>query len=157
MAWPSHWLIKKYYFWAVPVFLSGSTITISYCQCVHQGRIQEVANRGAQRVINFGALEQSWRMAPLTPTSVNLAPLKFSSLEPLWGAPACAWMAPYSPCWFIFFFFFPFFPSFFLSFFPFSFLFLLFLAPLRWPGGGRSPQSPPPPAGYAPVHTRNEL
>ena len=47
--------------------------------------------------------------------AVNLVPLKFSTLEPLQGAPACA-MAPYSSCKFIFFcLLFPFFPSFFLG------------------------------------------
>ena len=54
----------------------------------------------------------------LTPPPANLAPLKFSSLEPL--AP-CAWMAPYSSCSFTFFF---------VSFLPFFLPFSSFLAPL---------------------------
>ena len=100
-----------------------------------QGCIQEVADRGAQRVINFGALEQSSRMAPSTPPptppTINLAPVKFSFLEPLRGVPVSAWTAPYLSCWFIFFLsFFPFFSSFFSFSFPFLSFFFLFLAPL---------------------------
>ena len=93
---------------------------------------------GAQWVTNFGALNQSWRMASspsFPPTTVNLAPLKFSSLEPLQGAPACAWMAPYSPGWFIFF---PF-PPFFLSV---SFLFLLFIGAPLVTRGAKAPKAP---------------
>ena len=99
-----------------------------------QGRIQEVADRGAQWDINFSALEHSWRMAPSPPpppTAVNLAPLKFSSLEP---APACVWRAPYSSCWFILFFLFSlFFLSFYFPFLSFFFFFFFFGAPLVTP------------------------
>ena len=78
-------------------------------------------------------------------------PLKFSSLEPLRGAPACAWMAPYSACWFIFFLFF-FLSLFFLSFSsPFPSFFFFFWRPISDPGG-RGPNAPP---GYAPGQWRS--
>ena len=63
-----------------------------------QGRIQKVADRGPS---------ESLILVPsYPPTGVNLAPLKFPSLELLRSAPACAWMVPYSSCLFIFFFLF---------------------------------------------------
>ena len=114
------------------------------------GGIQEVADRGARwrsLILAPWSKIEEWRLHP--PPSVNLAPLKFSSLEPLRGAPAGAWMAPYLTCWFIFFFLFPFFPSFSCLFRSLFFTFSsLFLAPLQWPGGPRPPKLPP---GYAPV------
>ena len=111
------------------------------------GRIQEVADWGAQWVINFGTLKQSWRMAPSPPlaTAVNFAPLKFSPLEPLWGAHACALMVPYLSCWFTFFFlFFLSFPLFPLILFPLPFLSLHFSTPLVT-RGAKAPKAPPPP------------
>ena len=72
-------------------------------------------------------------------------PLKFlpcwKLLEPFQGAPACAWIAPYSSCLIIFFFlssslslFLPLFS------FPFPFFFLLFWRPFSDRGG--RPQKP---------------
>ena len=96
--------------------------------------------------------------APLILFSVNLAPLTFSSLEPLLALetawrPSCHIDLTFFPSFFFlapsffpFFFLIPFFSSFFplfspLSFFPFPFFFL-FRAPLVTPGGP-GPQSPP--------------
>ena len=89
---------------------------------------------------------------PLVLFSVNLAPLTFSSLEPLLALKT-AWrpsrhidltfLLPLSS---LFSFFFPSFPLFFLFFSPpfssFPFPFFLFGAPLVTPGGP-GPQSPP--------------
>ena len=78
-------------------------------------------------------------MAPSPP--VNLAPLKFSSLDSLRGAPADAWMARYSSCWFIFLFLFYLSFPLFLSL-PFPFFF--FGAPLVTLGPRPPKPSPPP-------------
>ena len=135
-------------------------VGIKYCQPVlnfwslngccglnHNRGVSMRSQTGGPSVINFGTLEQSWRMVPSPtpnppPRRQFGAPEVVSSLEPLWGTPACAWMVPYS-CWFIFFpSFFPLFPPF---FFPFHFS---FLAPLLWPGGAEVSKAPP---GYAPA------
>ena len=118
----------------------------------YQGRIQEVAHPGAKWVINFGALEQNWRMSPShSPPPPSNMTCQFSTPEVFFpGAPACAWnclhgaplvMLIYNLTFFLFYFF----PSFFLSFsllslsFPF---FFLFWRPFG-DHGGRGPQSPP--------------
>ena len=83
------------------------------------------------------------------PSAINLAPLKFSSLEPLRGAPACACMTPYSSCWFIFFFLFAFLSLFFHLFFSsFVFPFLIFFGTPLVTRGAEALKNPP---GYAPA------
>ena len=118
---------------------------------------------GAKWVIDFGALEQSWRITPSPPHPWNMT-RQFGTPEVFFsGAPICAWncMAPlYAAVMLIrpypvFFSFSPFFSSFFLflapSFSPFLFS---FLAPL-WchPGGGGSGRKAPPryATGMSPV------
>ena len=100
--------------------------------------------------------------APVVLFSVNLAPLTFSSLEPLLALET-AWRPSrhidstfflsfflLAPSFFTFFFLIPFFSSFFLFSslsLSFPFLFSFFLAPLWWPRGARAPKAPP---RYAP-------
>ena len=98
---------------------------------------------GAQWVINFGALEQSWRMAPSTPLSaVNLAPLKFFLPWSPSGRPClCLDGALFGMLIYLFlsFFFLSFFSSLFLSIsFPFSSFFGASLVRQ----GAKAPQSP---------------
>ena len=116
-------------------------------QC-QQGRIQDVADRGAKWVINFGALEQSCKIAPSPPSRLQFGALQVVGffLEPLRGVPSCAWMEPYSTCS-LSVCFFPFL-SLFSLFFSLSFPFFpLFLRPIYLPGGPRPPKAP---SGYAP-------
>ena len=107
--------------------------------------------------------------APLVLFSVNLAPLTFSSLEPLLAIET-AWRPSrhidltfflsfffLAPSFFPFFFLIPFFSSF-SSFLPSLFLFLsffsFFLRPFGDPGGPRPPKPPP---RYAPAtHARSD-
>ena len=98
--------------------------------------------------------------APLVLFSVNLAPLTFSSLEPLLALET-AWRPSrhIDLTFFLSFFlscslFLPFFLSYSLLFLfsplslSFPFLFSFFLAPLWWPRGAQAPKAPPP--RYAP-------
>ena len=128
--------------------------------------------RGAQWAINFGSLDQSWRMSPSTP------PRQFDATEIFFhGAPACTWMAGADPglfinscvlslpkkgrvtgapewhtlslCWFTsqsFLFFvtlrFSFSPSFPSYFFLFSLIFFFLFWRLKWHRGTGSPKAP---------------
>ena len=80
---------------------------------------------------------------------VNLAPLMFSSLEPLRAPLFVPLWRPIRHVDLSFSFFFTF-PSLFFAhfFFPFPFLFLIFGAPSVTGGGG--PEAPKAPPGYAP-------
>ena len=117
---------------------------------LNRGVSRRAPNRGAKWVINFGALEQSWKYRPHPPPpprQIGAPEIIFSLLLRTAWRPSRHVFYLFSflvPLSFLFSFFFPFFSSFFflfLSFFPFPFL--LFGAPLVTPGG-RGPQSPPP-------------
>ena len=100
-----------------------------------QGRIQEVEDRGPSESLILAprSKDEEWR--PHSPSAVKLAPLKFSSLEPL-RAPCLCMNGTLFVMLIIFSFF-----SFFLLFF-FPFLFFFFSAPLVTRGAT---------PGYAPV------
>ena len=106
------------------------------------GRIQEVADQGDSESLILTPWPQSWRMVPsLPPPTINVAPLKFSYLEPQGptGCPClCLNGALFVMLIYLFLSFFLSFPLFPLFFFPFPFL--LFLAPLQWPGGPKPPR-----------------
>ena len=106
------------------------------------GRIAII--RGVSKSSQTGGPSESFILAASPPPVINLAPF-FPG--PLRGAPACALMAPYSSCWFIFFFLFS-------SFVRFSSLFLSLCFPFSsfWRSFSDREARPPKPPRYAPDH-----